>query len=361
MRQVMTLLVVSLCQMGIAAVMLNTLRMEHWSAVYAEDSEGYLLVARYFRGEEIPHSDHPLLRYRLFSPVVPFIASLISRIIPLPASFIVLNGGLWLISVCLFYQFAKGLLDHRRGYYCALLYTTSLPLIIWGLPIMTEMAAFTCAILNCLLITRVAAHKRSFGYITACTLPLAILTKPTLVSLLLFFILYLLLKRRYRQVFPVALATLLLVLGVYQSFGLGVKEFQVYGYLRHQGLFYIGNAFLFCFHWGIPLAAWGMWGEKHQRIFYLTYFISSFGCYLLFVHNPRLLFIVFPAVLPLITIGMERWAQRIAPSLKRDATQITPLLVAGYMVTSNILTVLYLYITRVLQYRSLESVGNLFK
>ncbi|MCK5257362.1 MAG: hypothetical protein KAQ81_15130, partial [Deltaproteobacteria bacterium] len=71
-NRMIILILVSIFQMVVSALMLNNLSMENWSAIYAEDSEGYLLVARYFLGEEILSSSLPLLKYRLFSPVVPF-------------------------------------------------------------------------------------------------------------------------------------------------------------------------------------------------------------------------------------------------------------------------------------------------
>ena len=60
---------------------LNTLsRIDNWSAVYAEDSRGYLLVADYYMGRELSAQDIPLMKYRLFSPVIPFAASIIGKI-----------------------------------------------------------------------------------------------------------------------------------------------------------------------------------------------------------------------------------------------------------------------------------------
>jgi hypothetical protein len=82
-NRITILLLVSLLQMGVSVLLLNNLSMEGWSAVYAEDSKGYLLVARFFLGEEILPDSLPLLKYRLFSPVVPFLASLLARILPL--------------------------------------------------------------------------------------------------------------------------------------------------------------------------------------------------------------------------------------------------------------------------------------
>ena len=358
--RIIILVLVSLLQMGVSALLLNHLSMENWSVIYAEDSEGYLLLARSFLGEEIPTSSLPLLKYRLFSPAMPFIAALLARFIPLVYTFLFLNICFWLLSVYLFYQFSKSLLNEQLAFYCALLFTTSLPLIVWGLPIMVDMAAFLLAVLNCLLITRLVSDKRPIYLIAALTLSLAILTKPNLVSLLLFFTLYTGFKRQYVQILPVVLTTLILVGGVYLYLGLEVKDFLTYGYLRHQGFFYIANALTFCFHWGLPLAVWGFYLEKGQRKFYLTYFLSAFGCYLLFVHNPRLMFIVYPALIPLIVRGMEACACRVARRCNQKPERIITTLVCFYMLTSNTLTILYLLITRVFQYRSIESLKHLF-
>jgi len=356
-NRVVILLLVFLFQVCISALLLNNLSMENWSVIYAEDSEGYLSVARYFAGDEITPASVPLLKYRLFSPVVPLMASLLARFLPLEYAFLVLNSCLWLVSIFLFYRFSETLLNKKLAYYCALLFTTALPLIIWGLPVMVDTASFFFAVLNCLLITRFSSDKRPRYLILGVTLSIAILAKPSLASLLLFFVVYAGLKKQYLRIVPVVCSTLILVGGVYLYLGLSVGDFQTYGYLRHRGLLYVLNAAVFCFHWGIPLAGWGCWLEKEQKKFYLTYFISTFGCYLLFVHNPRLMFIVYPAVLPLIVRGIDACAHRVAPRWHYRHEHIVAFLVFGYMLTSNILTVIYLYITRVLQYRSVDSLN----
>ena len=46
--------------MSIAVLLLNNLSMEGWSVIQAEDSEGYLLAARFFSGEDIPPDSLPL-------------------------------------------------------------------------------------------------------------------------------------------------------------------------------------------------------------------------------------------------------------------------------------------------------------
>ena len=349
---------VSLIQMSIAVLFLNNLSMEGWSVIQAEDSEGYLLAARFFLGEDTPADSLPLLKYRLFSPLVPFTAALLARLMPLEYTFLLLNCLLWLVSVHLFYRFSKRLLTERLAYCCALLFASSLPLTIWGLPIMVDMAAFFFAILACLLVTQPDANKKINYPVLALTLALAILAKPSLVSLLIFFVLYAGIQKQYERVLSVLFVSVFVVGGTYLLLGLGIEDFLTYGYLRHRGVFYVANALVFCFHWGLPLALWGFLREKQYRLFYLSYLVSTFGCYLSFVHNPRLLFVIFPAVLPLVISGMEACAHKIAYLRKDKPGRGLVPLVCSYMLTSTMLAALYLYITRVLQYRSIEGVKH---
>jgi 4-amino-4-deoxy-L-arabinose transferase-like glycosyltransferase len=359
-NRTVVLLLVSLLQMFIAGFLLNNLSMEGWSVIQAEDSEGYLLVARYFLGEDIQSDSLSLLRYRLFSPLVPFAASLFAWTIPLEHAFLLINCLLWLISVHLFYRFSNRLLNERSAFYCALLYTSSLPLIIWGLPIMVDMAAFFFATLVCLLVTPAGPEKKGTSLLLAVILPLAILAKPSLVALLLFFLLFAGIQKQYGRALAVASVSVIAVGGIYYLLGLGKEDFLTYGYLRHRGIFYVLNGLVFCFHWGLPLAVWGFLRRKQDRLFYLTYLVSTFGCYVSFVHNPRLLFLIFPAVLPLVTIGMEACARKISDLRNYDFLRSLVGLACCYIVTSTILAALYLYITRVLQYRSLESIRHFF-
>jgi len=357
MNRTAILLAVTVTQIIIASLLLNYLRMENWSAVFAEDSEGYMLAARFFSGMDTPVESLPLLKYRLFSPLIPCLASLIGRFMPLEYAFLLLNCFFWMASVFLIYRLCAALLNGQLGYCCALLFTSSLPLIVWGLPIMVDMGSFFMAGLNCLLIIN-RSQRREAWLLLALTLGLAILTKPNLISLVIFFMLYAGAGKTFGKAAVVAAVALMLVGGVYLLLGLTVEDFLALGYLRHRGFVYVANAFLFCFHWGLPLVLWGFAAEKKHRAFYLAYLISSFGCYLAFVHNPRLLFITFPAVLPLTARGMELLAQEAASRWSFQPQRMLTCLTVCYMLTSNILAGIYLYITRVLQYRSIENVSN---
>lgn len=357
MNRTSILFAISVVQIFIASLLLNFLSMENWSAVIAEDSEGYILAARFFSGMETPVESIELLKYRLFSPLIPFLASLIGRLIPLKYAFLPLNCFFWISSVYLVYQLSAVLLDRQLAYCSALLFTTSLPLIVWGLPVMVDMGSFFMAALSCLLIMN-RPQPRAAWLLLALMLALAILTKPNLISLLIFFMLYAGLGKEYGKIVMVTAVSLLLVGGVYLLLGLQVEDFLTLGYLRHRGLVYVTNALVFCFHWGIPLALWGFAAGKKHRAFYLTYFISTFGCYLAFVHNPRLLFITFPAVFPLVVRGMEQLTRKAAARWSMDPQRMLTCLTICYVLTSNILAGIYLYVTRVLQYRSVESISN---
>jgi 4-amino-4-deoxy-L-arabinose transferase-like glycosyltransferase len=351
------LLAISVVQILISSLLLNYLSMENWSAVFAEDSEGYILAARFFSGLDAPPESLQLLKYRLFSPLIPLLASLIGRIVPLEYAFFILNCFLWIAAVYLVYRLSEMLLNPQLAYCSALLFATSLPLIVWGLPIMVDMASFFMAALSCLLIIN-GSHKKAAWPLLALTLALAILTKPNLISLVLFFVFYAGGGKEYGKAVLVTGVSLSLVGGIYLLLGLRLEDFLTLGYLRHRGPVYVANALVFCFHWGLPLAAWGFTAAQKHRSFYLTYLLSAFGCYLAFVHNPRLLFITFPAVLPLVVQGMELLTRETARRWSLHPQRFLTSLTVGYMLTSNILAALYLYITRVLQYRSVESITN---
>ena len=216
---------VSLIQVFIAVLLLNNLSMEGWSVIRAEDSEGYLLAARFFLGEDAPADSLPLLKYRLFSPLVPFTAALLSRLMPLEYTFLLFNCLLWLVSVHLFYRFSKRLLTERLAYYCALLFASSLPLTVWGLPIMVDMAAFFFAILTCLLVTQPDAKRKTNYPLLALTLSLAILAKPSNLSLLIFFVLYAGIQKQYGRVLSVLSVSVIVVGGTYLVLGRGIEDF----------------------------------------------------------------------------------------------------------------------------------------
>ena len=203
-----SLILLTLLQIGLSTLYLNSLsRIENWSAVYAEDSRGYLLVADYLSGRDIPGEEQPLMRYRLFSPLVPFVAALLGRLTGIPAAFLIINTLLWIAAALFFHELLRIFLqDDYSAFAGAAIFATSLPLIEWGLPVMADMGAYFFAGLIPFLYLRLfhsapvlqqtgnrdnpCVQSRKPGIMgetgIGLCLALAVLTKPMLAFLLLF-------------------------------------------------------------------------------------------------------------------------------------------------------------------------------
>jgi phage shock protein PspC (stress-responsive transcriptional regulator) len=345
----------TIIEMAISSLLLDHFsRMEGWSATFAEDSEGYLLVTRYFLGENIPDAFNTLVHYRLFSPLIPFVVSFLGKVLPLPSAFFLLNSLLWIATAYLFYLFAQGLLQsNSRALACSIIFTTSLPLMVWGLPIMVDMGAYFFVALILLLDQQ--CKKFNGAIIIGLVTALAILTKPTLVAILLFLIVYHGMKKEIGKTLVIAGISVTAVIIVYSCLSLELKDFFAYSSPRHQGIFYVLNSFFFCFHFGLILALWGWKELKEIRNFSLLFLLTTLSLYLPFVHNPRLLFIIYPAIIPLISVGADTISQGLANRYNWDKRFLFRLIISTLVVISNILTAFYLYVTRTLELRSIEN------
>jgi drug/metabolite transporter superfamily protein YnfA len=91
------------------------------------------------------------------------------------------------------------------------------------------------------------------------------------------------------------------------------------------------------------------------RHLYLIYIIAFAGPYLLFVHNPRLFFLSYPAVIALIVQGIREFCKRRQYTVRAGAA-----LLGVYIVTSNIVTIFHLYIMRYLKIRDWEGLLRFF-
>ena len=344
-RRRLLLVAVTLVQMALAAVYLETLTSRpDWSAVHAEDSRGYLRVARYLGGEPVPADEEQALRYRLFNPVVPALAALLRPLVGLEAAFLLVNGVLWILAALVFFEILA-----REGtgaaWIGAAAFTTSLPLIEWGLPVMVDTAAWLLVAVAWLVLRRedVTAGRAA---VLGLVLGVAVLTKPTLLTLVAFAAIVLLLRRQWTAtVLSVAIAGGL-ALAVYAAFGLRPEDFTSLGAPRHRGVVYVASAALVCFHWGWPFAVAGFRRlDAGRRRDLLVYFAAFFVPFLAFVHSPRLFFLAYPAVLIPAAVGLDRFCDGSAWHRRRG------FVVAAYAVTSNVLAVVHLFVMRVLDLR----------
>lgn len=344
----LTLVVLTVLQIAVSAVLLNSLsRIHGWSAVYGEDSEGYLLVAHAFAGLPIADADVPLLRYRLFNPVVPGLASILGRFVGIEAGFLAVNVLLWIGTALLLYEMVRRTDGEETGFLAAAMFTTAMPMIEWGLPVMLDTGAFFFAVLTVFLFLQWKdgpLHRAALlGGVTA----LAILIKPTLLALAVFVGLAWLLERRWLHAVVCGLIAGLLPLAWYLGMGLGIDDFTRFGSPRHQGIVYLVLAAFFCFHWGWLFVDKGWREETGLRRTYAVYFLAFLLTFLPFVHSPRLFFLAFPAVIPLIAKGVR-------------STGKERLLLGGWIATSNALAAFHLYVMRTLAIRDLEQLRKLF-
>jgi 4-amino-4-deoxy-L-arabinose transferase-like glycosyltransferase len=344
------LVVLTAVQIAVSAVLLNTLsRIHGWSAVYGEDSDGYLLAARSFAGRPIAEADVPLLRYRLFNPVVPGLASVLGRFVGIEAGFLTLNVLFWTGTALLLAEMVRRADGEEAGFLAGALFTTAMPMIEWGLPVMLDAGAFFFAALTVFLFLRWKDGPLHRAALLGGVAALAILVKPTLLALAVFAGLAWLLERRWLQAAVCGLVAGLLPLAWYLAMGLGLKDFTRFGSPRHQGVAYLALAAFFCFHWGWLFVHRG-WREEGRdlRRTYAVYFLAFLLTFLPFVHSPRLFFLAFPAVIPLIAKGLR--------SAGRER-----LLLAGWIATSNALAALHLYVMRTLAIRDLEQLREFFE
>lgn len=343
----------SLVEMTLSSLLLEYFKGMGWNATFAEDSEGYLLVARYFSGESIADDCQPMLRYRLFSPLIPFITSLAGKVLNIFSAFFLINSSLWIGATLLFYFFVLNLLNREElALVSSILFTSSLPIMVWGLPVMVDMGAYFFVALILYLNLKVKSLKGfiALGVITS----LALLTKPTLVSLLIFLFFSSVSLGNQKKAFLILGISLILTGTVYLSLGLKFRDIVPYSAPRHQHLIYVMNAFFFSFHLGLFFLPLGYKEFRIQKRFYLLFMLTVLAFYLPFVHNPRLLFIIYPAVIPFISAGVYKFSQRLSFFFKRDERFIFYLIIFLLVLVSNCLTGIYLYITRVLAFRSIE-------
>jgi 4-amino-4-deoxy-L-arabinose transferase-like glycosyltransferase len=351
-RSRLLLLALVLLQAIVAALLLDSLgRLHDWGVVYGEDSHGYLVVARYFQGEGPEPEDQALLRYRLFNPLLPALAGWLGRGVGIEAVFLSLNLLLWIAATLGFHELLRRWEGEREAWAGAVMLATALPFIEWGLPVMLDAGAWATAVGALLLY----AVYREGGIRAAALLGagggLAVLVKPTLASLAAFLAAARLRDRRPAQALLVGALALAGPLVVYLGLGLGAQDFFAFGSPRHRGALYVLSAAFFCFHWGWWLAwrGWRQGGREDGT--YALYLASFLPFFLPFVHSPRLFFVAFPAILAL--------AARGAVGLERQAGGVRlPWLLGAWVLTSNALAALHLYVMRTLGIRNLEQLGR---
>jgi len=108
------------------------------------DSHRYLRVASFFLGVvEVNSFDPTTMSYFVFRPLVPFLASLLSPFVGLENGFALVSSVFWLGSAILLFHFTRQLTGSETvGFWTALLFNFSVPVLMFGAALMTDMASW---------------------------------------------------------------------------------------------------------------------------------------------------------------------------------------------------------------------------
>jgi general stress protein CsbA len=142
---------------------------------------------------------------------------------------------------------------------------------------------------------------------------------------------------------------------VYWLLGLSAGDFTAFSAPRHRGVIYLLTAAFFCFHWGWFFSWRGWKTTQENKQFYLLYLIAFICPFVFFVHNPRLFFFAYPAAIPLIASGMNK---NYTKTVWLGTSGL--FLLAGYIITSNVLAIFHLYVMRYLKIRDWEGLVDFF-
>ncbi len=286
------------------------------------DSQGYIDTARYFLGES-PRS--AMVNYRLFGPVIPFLAAVLNPAWKIVPAYLLLNYVLLLLtSFLLFYYFRRIFSSDLYAYVGTTLFATSMPIILWAPSVLVDMGAwFGISLL--LLYSSFPSKRKVFDLIIRVFLySLAVLIKPTLAFIVLFcFVYQFFIRREYRQALFAGLSSTCLVLYIYLLLGLSVGHFTQFGYPRHRHALLAISAFAFAFNSMLVFSVIGI-GKFRDVLFRaqmaprgfiemnLMYLISSLTGFLIFVHTPRLAFIAYPFILTTSICGLAYLSKRFS-------------------------------------------------
>jgi len=166
----------------------------HFGIVYS-DSKSYVALTRFFLGEGNYVPVAPLV----VRPLIPLLASPLAVIIPIPHAFGLLNTILWTGSALLIYSLTSMLFGYREaGLYAALIFTTSIPTILYFASVMTEAGGLFFTLLIIYVYLRMGNGVRARRLVPAALLSLGILSREVTLTAVASVILIAVAERRGR-------------------------------------------------------------------------------------------------------------------------------------------------------------------
>lgn len=159
--------------------------LTHFGQVYP-DSPSYIAAAHFFQGEGRPSGN---AEFRLLRPVVPFLASILNYFLDIHTTFAVVNLVLWCATAMLMFYFSKMLTkDDLAALFSSAVFTTAIPLLLFGDAVLTDMAGYFFILLGTFLVIKWDVPRATFRRvcITGLILAVGILSRENVASVLIF-------------------------------------------------------------------------------------------------------------------------------------------------------------------------------
>jgi hypothetical protein len=339
--------------------------LTHFGQAYV-DSPGYMQVTQFIRGRAVITEG---VRFRLLRPIVPFLAAVLSAIMQPRLAFAFVNLVLWCASAILMFYFTKLFTKNKYAAFASsVFFTASIPLIIFGAAVYTDMAGYFFILLGSYLILRWDIPRANFERtcVASVVTGLGIISRESVACVMIFMLVWGIVSRGsvlrivlYEGIIAVFALIWSTLVGVsytawYLHGGVNMSSYAVLG--LGGGIIGLFRSLLYAFG-EIPIVLTLVLLGVLQT--YEIPKLKKFGSLMLSelavivawpVIGTRFTFILFPALLPLAGIGIDGAYTIIFgspivasmwPSLaKSPKTRVVfvGVILAAYVVITNVVT-----------------------
>lgn len=328
-------------------VLLSILASLLYFATPLVDSGAYLTATYYFQGKTLqPFDEQRLLgSYAFQRPATSLLTVFVEPLLGARVGFTLLNVFFIIVSTWLVYvYFSRFFKDQLLGYLSAVLYVTSLPLILYGPMLLSDVSGYLVIILGLLLIDWHLQRNRWIDHVLInLEIGLFLLVREYALVLYPYYILHVCFKKMQEsgitgqsflddiknvwKRFPHLLTVVVSFLPTWLyaklfstgTFFTGKSSALSAGKLTLLGMLRVVLLFLASFHLLIFFSIFGFLKDinARRRFFYIVIFISTFplvlaGHFLAFL-SPRMIFIMFPLLVSSGAYGMycfSLWLQK---------------------------------------------------
>jgi len=346
----------------------------HVGQIYP-DSASYIKTALFFEGQ-ISRAALGNAYFRLLRPVVPFAASVLNHVMGIEASFALFNVVLWFGSSLLMFELTELLTERTDVAFVATsFFTASIPILLYGGAILTDMSGYFFVLLGTYLILKLDLGRATYARVILSSLIIAlgVLSREFAASVIVTLVIWILFtKGSWRRVLLVTLIVAAIAFTWSTAVGISYTSWLSYNVLNASQnaafesqnapvtlriwtwirtiriafrpeillLSVVGGALVIKRRTKLPAFASSLLGPA-----IVTLALALFGAGTDF----RYTFTMFPALLPLASLGVIWLANKISVFLittnsqsHRLATILMTLCVALFIIETNMITLRFL-------------------